>query len=738
MVLEGATFSPEIQNRIRTYPVVTDPSIKPTSNAFIQQIAKINVKKNSAQAVALPGSKEPGYSAVYRNAHTPDRLISSSHPSVSTLVHLFEASTKHSPKAPCLGERSFNQATKAWGPFTFQNYEEVKQRALHVSSGIVNIVEEVVGLEPHTKQYAVGLYGPNTRNWVVTDLGCVYTALTSVPLYDTLGPDATQYIINLTEMPIIFASLAHIPYLLSIKDKLPTLKVIVSLNEFDSPEFYERPGYTKRDLITKWAEAAGVSLFSMSEIEALGQDKPRKLRTIVPEDIQTLCFTSGTTGLPKGVIITASGVVAGVCVSKFQEAFENSNGQVSYLSFLPLAHIYERLDIYSLLGNASQIGFLHGDVTELFDDIQTYKPTLLAGVPRIWNRMAAAIKASTLEAEGLAGTISRKAFASKVAKLRETGDYTHAFWDFLWSNKIRRKLGLDSTQAFISGSAPLAGENIELLKVALSVDLLQGYGLTESLSGVSVSMMHDIGAGSVGPVAPTTELRLRELPDMGYLSTDKPNPRGEILLRGPQMFKGYFKNEEETSKAIDKDGWFHTGDVGMIDQQGRLYIIDRIKNMMKLAQGEYVAVERIEALYSSASSLISQIFVEGNSLEVFVIAIVGVLPETYAPFLKHHFNLNIDPTDLAALKETFGRKDIRKAFNEQINHDVKRAGLKGFELVKNLALFLEPLNADNGTLTPTLKVKRKEAATLYKSVVDDLYKEGQLVESSKAKSKSKL
>ncbi|VVT47072.1 uncharacterized protein SAPINGB_P001529 [Magnusiomyces paraingens] len=730
MVLEGTTFSPEVQQRIKKYAITTDPQINPKSNPFVEKIATIKLGKNRVQAAPIPGSQESGYSAIYRNIHTPDRLISSSHPKVATVIDLFEASVAHGPNQPCMGQRSFNQESKSWGPFTYETYAQVKQRAIDTASGIINIVEKANSIEPNKKQYVVGLYGPNTRNWVVADLACAYTALTSVPLYDTLGPESTQYIINLTEMPIIFASLAHIPYLLSIKDKLPLLKTLVSLNEFESPEFYEQPGYGKRDLVTKWAASVGVTVYSMSEVEAIGQKSPRKLRKLVPEDIQSLCFTSGTTGLPKGVIISASAVVAGVCVSKYQEAFETAVGQVTYLSFLPLAHIYERVDIYSLLANNSKVGFFHGEVTELFDDIQVLQPTLLAGVPRVWNRMAAAIKASTIEADGFAGVLSRKAFNTKVTRLRETGVYTHALWDRLWSNKIRTKLGLGSTKAFISGSAPLAGENIELLKAALAIDLLQGYGLTESLSGVSVCMMGDIGAGSVGPVAPTTEIRLRELPDMNYLSTDKPYPRGEILLRGPQMFWGYFKNEEETKKAIDEDGWFHTGDVGMIDDLGRIYIIDRVKNMFKLAQGEYVGPERIESIYQSSSSLIAQIFVEGNSLEVFLIAIVGVLPEAYVAFLKHHFGLHIDPTDTAAMTETFKRLDIRRAINEEINKDAKRAGLKGFELVKNLALFLEPMNADNGTLTPTLKVKRKEAAVLYKDTIDGLYKEGQIVESS--------
>lgn len=736
MVLPGATFSDDVQKRIKNFPLVADSSISPDSDLYIETIQPLPAIKGKPQAVPLPGSKEEGYSPVYRSVHCPDRLIATPHPKITTYSQVFEASVRNHPDSPCLGERTFNQATKKWGKYEYQTFSQVRDTALNISSGIINIVEKHVnGLEPHTKQYTVGLYGPNSRNWIITDLACVYTALTSVPLYDTLGPDATKYIINLTEMPIIFASLAHIPYLLSIKHMLPSLKVLVSFNEFEDQDIVQRPGHSKRDLLNKWATSVDVNLYTFKDIEESGKASPRELREIVPEDVQSLCFTSGTTGNPKGVIIPASSVVSGICIPKYHEAFTNGKSQVSYLSFLPLAHIYERLNIYGLLSINSKIGFLHGDVTELFDDISVFKPSLLAGVPRVWNKMAAAIKASTIEGPGLAGAISRKAFEAKLQKLRETGQFNHIFWDFLWSNKIRRKLGFDNTRAFISGSAPLAGENIELLKVALAVDLLQGYGLTESLSGVSVCLSRDIGAGSVGPISPTTEIRLQSLPDMGYSGDEVPCPKGEILLRGPQMFKGYYKNEEETKKAIDEDGWFHTGDVGMIDEYGRIYIIDRVKNMFKLAQGEYVGPERIESIYQSGSSLISQIFVEGNSLETYLVSIVGVLPEAYVAWIKNVFKQRIDPTDLEAIKETFSRKDVRLAFIKEINRDAQKAGLKGFEMVKNLALFIDPLTADNGTLTPTLKVKRKEAANVYKDVIDSLYKEGPLVESI---SKSKL
>lgn len=728
MVLAGSSFKDEIQSRIKNFDIVVDKSISSDSDHFVGTINNLEIPKNGKQAVPIPGSQEPGYSAVYRNSHCPDRLISSPHPNISTFTQLFDVAVAHGPNMPCLGQRHYDVATKKWGPYEFQTYAEVNERAKNTAAGIVNIVEEKTGLEPHSQQYTVGLYGPNTRNWSVTDIACSMAALTSVPLYDTLGPESTEYIVNLTEMPIVFASLAHVSLILSNKEKLPSIKAVVSLDEFSHFDGFEKAGHSKRDLLTKWGQSVGVAVYSMSDVENIGKQKPRKQRVLVPEDIQTLCFTSGTTGNPKGVIITASAVCAAVCVAKYHPAFEDVNGQLSYLSFLPLAHIYERVNVYSLFSSCKRIGFLHGDVKGLFEDIAELKPTLLAGVPRIWNVLAASIKSSTIEGSGVLGMVSRKAFAAKSAKLRETGDYNDLFWDSVWTNKIKRKVGFEKTYNIISGSAPLAAENIELLKCALGLDCLQGYGLTESSSGVCFTMSHDTDFGSVGPIHPTTELRLRELPAMGYTAEDKPYPRGEVMLRGPHMFKGYFKNEAETEKAIDKDGWFHTGDVGMVDGCGRLFIIDRVKNMFKLAQGEYVGPERIEAIYQSSSSLIEQIFVDGNSLHVYLVGIIGIMPEAYSAWLQHKFHKHIRPTNIVKLTETFKDKKIRKALNEKLNRDARKEGLKGFETIKNLTLFIKPMSTENGILTPTLKLKRSEARKHFKDTVNAMYEEGPIVD----------
>lgn len=737
MALDGTLFSPEIQSRLKTYPLVFDKSVSEKSPLFDSHI-RINAKIGKLQAIELPNSKKDGYSGIYRATHAPDRLISTMHPKITSVVEAFEACSNAHPLEDAMGERVFDFANKKWLPeFKFINYSTAAIKRINIGKGLADLVQDLSGLDARKERYCIGIYGPNCINWLLTDLGAQTQSLPTVCLYDTLGPESTEYIISLTEMPVIVASVAHIPFILAIAHKLPKLKAIVSMGDLKNPNVFEQPGQSNGDTLTSWARTAGIELHTFDEIEQRGAASPRGTRMPNTQDVLTINFTSGTTGNPKGVILTHANILATISTSKFNNALDitGSNG---FLSFLPLAHIYERLNCLTLVCSSVRIAFYHGNVTELLDDVAAFHPSMFAAVPRVWNRIASAIRASTIDAPGLAGMLSRKAYAAKLQRLHETGDYTHPVWDFLWTNKIRKKLGFDQAMVFVTGSAPIAPENIDLIKVAFGVDFLQGYGLTETVGGMSVVISNDNISGSVGPVMVSTEIKLRDLPEMNYTSADTPYVRGEVMIRGPQVFMGYYKNEKATEEAIDEDGFFHTGDVGMIDDLGRLHIIDRVKNFFKLAQGEYVGPERIESLYQSASNLLAQIFVEGNSLETFLVAVVGVQPETYVSFLSSKFGMNCSATDVEKMESTFCRPDIREAFVNELNLQAQGSQLKGFEKVRNVHLAIEPFGQHNDTMTPTLKVKRPSAAKLFKAEIDAMYKEGPVLEPVRNTRKAKL
>lgn len=726
-------FDPEIKRRLGQIDIVALDGLTEESDKFDLTPLNCHQPFGQAQSKPVPGSKKPGYSEVYRNVHSHNKLISTWHPKVNTTYEAFNESLEKYGDRDCVGQRVWDEKINGWSKqYHWLTYTEVARKRTDFGGGLVNVVNKHAGLDAVGRKYIVSVYGPNCINWVIADLGCITQSLPTVCLYDTLGPDTSEYILNFCESPVIVCSLANITNILRLKPKLPNLKVVISMDPLHAERDHEEPGQSKKDLLEAWAKELDIGLYSMQEVEDIGAAKPVAHKPPKPDDIYAINFTSGTTGNPKGAILSHQNVIAGITMTRTNIEY-SSDKQDTFYSFLPLAHIYERISFNSAISYGVRQGYPHGALTEIMDDIAVLKPDGITMVPRILNRITNSLKSLTIEASGMGGYISRKAFAAKVEHLRTTGSPHHAIWDRVWCKKIRKAIGFENVRFITTGSAPLSPENQEFLKVALAVELGQGYGLTESLSGISVSQPNDADCGSCGPVAPTCEVRLRDVTEFGYTADDKPEPRGEVMLRGPQIFRGYYHNNEKTIEAFDEDGWFHTGDVGKIDSKGRIYIIDRVKNFFKLAQGEYIGAEKIENVYQSRSSLLAQIFVHGYSTETFLVAIAGVNPDTFAPWVSKLVGKNISATDYAGMKKVFGDKKVRSEFLKHMNACVEPGVLQGFERVKNIQLAIEPLNMENDTVTPTLKIKRNVAAQVFKEQVDEMYKEGAQPISDKAK-----
>ncbi|CDO70788.1 hypothetical protein BN946_scf184798.g103 [Trametes cinnabarina] len=231
-------------------------------------------------------------------------------------------------------------------------------------------------------------------------------------------------------------------------------------------------------------------------------------------------------------------------------------------------------------------------------------------------------------------------------------------------------------------------------------------------------------SGTVGVPLPNAELKLIDVPEMGYFADDKPYPRGEICMRGTQRFTCYYKDPKKTAETIDEEGWIHTGDVGALDNALRLKIIDRVKNIMKLAQGEYVALENVENVYSG-SPIVSQVYVHGDSLQSYLIAVVVPDPVQFAVLVSRVKGKPIAPEDIAALSEATKDPQVAAAVLAELTKQAKKQGLKGFEQVRRIHLTLEALTTENGCLTPTLKIRRKETYEHFKRPLDALYALGE-------------
>lgn len=689
--------------------------------------------KGDPYSVALPNSEKPGRSKVYRHWRFQDALLETLEPQILSAHDMFESTANRVPHSPYLGYRSYNSAKQTYGPYEWLDFETVQSRRANFGKGLVALHESegITGT-----QYGVGIWSQNRPEWEITDLACISQSLFTVALYDTLGPDSSEYIIRHANLACVVTTLGHVSALLALKPRLPNLKFLVVIDALE-PGNNEEPLLSKKVLLESMAKslALDIKIFSFSEVEAIGAGLTRPYKPPQSDDIMAINYTSGTTGAPKGVVLTHKNAVSATSAALLMT---EQNADDVMISYLPLAHIYGQLLSHISAYAGTRIGYFHGNILELVDDIKALRPTTFPSVPRLYNRFGGAIKAQTVDAPGFKGALSRHVVRTKMANLKDKKNPTnkHFLYDRIWGRKVTAALGLDRAKQMISGSAPLDPNLQNFFQILAGQRVFQGYGLTETYAGALAQHSDDLSTGNCGGVSACCEVCLLSVEDMEYTVNDKPYPRGELLLRGSNVFREYYKNPEETSKAFTEDGWFKTGDIAMVDDLGRFTIIDRRKNVLKLAQGEYVSPERIEGVYLSALNYLAQGFVHGDSLQTFLVAMFGVQPDIFAPFASKVLGREILVTDIAAIKEAC--KDER--IKDQVLKDLDKTGRKnkfaGFERVKNIDLSVDPFTIDNETLTPTLKLKRPVAARHYRSLLNELYAEA--LEKEKASPKAKL
>jgi len=303
-------------------------------------------------------------------------------------------------------------------------------------------------------------------------------------------------------------------------------------------------------------------------------------------------------------------------------------------------------------------------------------------------------------------------FAAKQAAFKK-GLTTSALWDKLVFSKTKARIG-GRVRFILSGSAPLDVRLAEFLRICFCCTVIEGYGLTENFAGASISGLDEMQLGHVGKPLPCNEIKLVDVPEMNYSSKNTPQT-GEIMLRGHNIFKGYYKDIEKTKEALEPDGWFHTGDVGKWNENGTLSIIDRKKNIFKLSQGEYVAVEYLEGVFVR-SQFVKQIWVYGNSFKRYLVA-VAVPDEEYLPIWAKQNSTQGDYTSLCA------NPKVKAAIVADLEKVGKEAKLNGFEFVKSVLLVTTPFSVDNDLMTPTFKLRRVNLLKHYKDAINKMYVE---------------
>ena len=550
----------------------------------------------------------------------------------------------------------------------------------------------------------IGIFSLNTPEWMILDLTCYLGNFVSVPLYTSFDEDALCHIITQTEMKVIFASGSKAKDLMRLPfDRVRDLRTIVVLDDL-LPTDKEMKIYEAA--FDNMPEIVSMTAYTQSFTDKAIAYKPFAGESAKLEDVATICYTSGTTGKPKGVVLThanlLSELVALEYAGKVKKMFTPQPNDI-HISYLPLAHIFERVVAAYVTRVGGQIGFYRGITganasTALMEDLSELRPTIFVSVPRVYNRLYEKVLKTVNEKGSMQKGLFEKATDTKLRNLKERGKTSHFIWDNLIFSKLRASLG-GRVRVLVTGSAPLASKVLDFLRIAFSAEVYEGYGQTETTSGITLTLRGDLDSGHVGCPLGNCEIMLMDVPEMNYTAKDFPFPRGEICVRGSQVFKEYYKDPEKTFEVFTDDGWYKTGDIGMWDGFGRLVVIDRKSSMFKLAQGEFVSPEKIESAIATNCDLVSGIFVTGDPIESYLVAIV--VP------------------DMEAIADHNMSGDVREYILKQITKVAKEAKLHGYEIPKKI--YLEEDGVPEEIMTPTFKVKRPVAKRYYSDKIKAMY-----------------
>jgi len=549
----------------------------------------------------------------------------------------------------------------------------------------VRITTEALLAEGASRGERIAILSENRPEWAIADYALICGGLLNVPIYPSLPTDQIAYLFEHAEIEIAFVSTAsQLTKLLEVRAHWPRLRRIIVFDDIPTPadgvetmrSFMERgrnTGTTENDF----------------------RERARQAR---PADVATLVYTSGTTGTPKGVMLTHENLYTNVAAAL--SGFALGPADIA-LSFLPLSHVFQRLVDYVMFAHGVTIAYVASidDVSQSFREVH---PTIAVSVPRVYEKVYARVLGPPGLKHQLVLWARQVAIDWTRTKLPggEPGlglRIRHRLADRLVFSKVRASLG-GRIRFFISGGAPLAPQIAEFFWGA-GLPILEGYGLTETSPVTNLNRPGFTRIGTVGRPIGGTEIRIAG--------------DGEILVRGPQVMKGYYKDAEATSKVIDAEGWFHTGDIGEIDGEGCLRITDRKKELLKTAGGKYIAPQPIENEVKR-SRFITEAVLIGDRRPYPIILVVPNF-ETLSAWMKQSGPAASTPEELLAMPAA------RKKLEEEVERRIER--FARFEQPKKVLPIARELSLENGEITPTLKVKRRVVEQRYAAEIEGLYAE---------------
>ncbi|ETW80068.1 expressed putative fatty acid biosynthesis enzyme [Heterobasidion irregulare TC 32-1] len=597
---------------------------------------------------------------------------------------------------------------KTWKYFQLSDYKyysfvEVKEIVSEVARGLLELELQ--------KDDVLNIYAATGPNWQFVCYGCASIATTVATAYDTLGESGLQHSLNEPECPAVFTNAELLPVLAKVAANVPSLRLVI----------YD--GEAKESVISSLkAVREGFQVLSLDELRTLGRGKPADLaesRLPSKDDVACIMYTSGTTGPPKGVVIKHSNLIAAIG-SVYTLFGRHLQVDDTYLAFLPLAHILEYvvelcfLFIGMTSGYARVKTLTDTSVRNCVGDIKAFRPTIMIGVPAVWEL----IRKGILSQINNAGALKKSLFNGALSIKRANVPGLNSIVDQVVFSQIKAATG-GKLRLALSGGAALSRETQEFLSLAL-VMLLQGYGMTETCGMCAILPPEVMQYGSVGLPAPSVEIKLLDVPDAGYKATNNP-PQGEVCIRGPSVTSGYYKRDDlNTDETIfTSDGFLRTGDVGQWNKDGTLTLIDRIKNLVKLQGGEYIAIERLESIYKSCT-YISNICVHATTEAKQPIAII--IPH------EGHLRQGLESVSGVDAKADFAtlcsHAKVQELVLKDCNAAGKKNGFKPMELLQGVILTADEWTPESGLVTAAQKLQRKKVAEKYDKEIKEAYKGG--------------
>ena len=600
---------------------------------------------------------------------------------VKSIPELLRSIAREEPDTIALREKEFG----IWQETTYAGYYELVQAA---AMGMW-----ALGVRPGDK---VGIQSENRIAWVVSDIAAQSIQAASVGLYPTNPAAEVEYLLGHSEAKLVIAEdQEQVDKALEVKDRLPNLTKIIYV-EPRGVRSYDDP------MLMSWDVFLGLGRAALAENPALVDEL---IDEIDPEDVGTLVYTSGTTGPPKGAMLSHNNMVWVSESGRRLIAGDEIPESVQYLSYLPLCHVFGRLyDLAGALAMRATVNFAES-IETVVSDLAEIQPTYFPAPPRIWEKMHAGIQIRMTDASATKKLLYKVFLAAGMKnadRLIERGSrglwggLVHIIGDALVYRSLKKKLGMQRCEQAISGSAPIAPEVLKFF-MALGIPIYEGWGMTETTAVGTVNSDGEIRLGTIGKPIEDVEIELAD--------------DGEILVRSPGIFKGYFKNPEATAETIQPDGWMHTGDVAEWTEDGFLRIVDRKKEIIITAGGKNISPSEIENKLK-ISPFIKEAMVIGDRRK-FLTALIGIEFDTVANWALRKDITFTTYRDLSEKPEVI--QLIQRAVDEANEHFAR------VETVKKFVLIPKELDHEEGELTATQKIKRRVLSDQFSEMIEGMY-----------------